>query len=117
MKLKIINTGFPKINLAFILIIIIVIGNVVFNYYTIRKTRKSVAEMTRMINPYLEALADLNLMVTESKMYATNWVYLQNSVEDKEKLRDLQQRRFKNLRARLLTLAQARGNKVDEVSL
>jgi serine phosphatase RsbU (regulator of sigma subunit) len=117
MKINIINTGFPKINIAFMLVIVTVIGNVAFNYYTIRKTRQSIAEMTGVINPYVEALAELNLMVTESKMYATNWVYLQNSVEDKEKLRDLHQNRFRILKERLANLSTLRGNKSDETSL
>jgi serine phosphatase RsbU (regulator of sigma subunit) len=117
MKLRTINTGFPRINYAFLLVIATVIVNVAFNYYLIRKSRASIAEMTGSIQPYVEALNEFNLMVTESKMYATNWVYLQNSVEDKEKLKDLHQHRFRALKRKLEELAARRGKKEDAQSL
>jgi serine phosphatase RsbU (regulator of sigma subunit) len=112
-RMKVFNTGFPKINFAFLLVIVIVLGNVIFNYYIIRKSKDSISEMTGVINPYIEALAELNLMVTESKMYATNWVYLQNSIEDKEKLQELHRRRYKELKNRIQFLTGKRQSSTD----
>jgi hypothetical protein len=89
MKLGFLNTGFPKITLAFVLVIFIVIVNVVFNYIIIQKNKAAVSEMTEVINPYVESLEEFNLVITESKMYTTNWVYLQNNVDDKKSLRNL----------------------------
>ncbi len=94
MKFGFFNTGFPKITFAFILVIVIVIANVGFNYYIIRKNRASIAEMTEVINPYIEALEEFNDIVTESKMYSTNWVYLQNNIDDKKSLDSLHKHRY-----------------------
>lgn len=101
MKLGFFNTGFPKITFVFALVIMIVVANVCFNYYIIHKNKATVAQMTEVINPYIEALEKLNLIVTESKMYSTNWVYLQNSSEDKKNLDSLQKTQFPNLKKRL----------------
>ncbi len=98
MKIGFFNTGFPKVTFAFILVIIIVLVNVVFNYYIIQKNKATVAEMTEVINPYMESLEEFNLVVTESKMYATNWVYLQNSVDDKKSLDSLHKVHYPSLK-------------------
>ncbi|MGZ4097886.1 MAG: SpoIIE family protein phosphatase [Bacteroidia bacterium] len=79
----------------------IVIANVCFNYYIIRKNKAAIAEMTELINPYIESLEEFNLMVTESKMYSTNWVYLQNSIDDKKSLDSLHKVRYPKLKKKL----------------
>src|SRR4051812_40705359 len=101
MKLGFLNTGFPKITLAFVLVIFIVIANVVFNYFIIKKNKATVAEMTEVINPYIESLEEFNLVITESKMYVTNWVYLQNSLEDKKSLENLINFHYPELKTKL----------------
>jgi len=101
MKFGFFNTGFPKITLAFALVIIIVIANVGFNYYIIRKNKVTIAEMTEVVNPFIEALVELSEVVTESKMYSTNWVYLQNSIEDKKSLDSLQKFRYPAIKKKL----------------
>ncbi|MCW3077202.1 MAG: hypothetical protein JWO32_1811 [Bacteroidetes bacterium] len=101
MKMGFFNTGFPKITFAFIMVIGIVIANVCFNYYIIRKNKATIAEMTDVINPYIESLEEFNLMVTESKMYATNWVYLQNNIDDKKSLDSLHKVRYPALKKKL----------------
>lgn len=101
MKLGFLNTGFPKITFVFILVIVIVIANVCFNYFIIRKNKSRVEEMTQVINPYIESLEKFKLIVTESKMYATNWVYLQNSIEDKANLDSLHKVYFPQLKKKL----------------
>lgn len=101
MKIGFFNTGFPKVTFAFVLVIVVVLVNVIFNYYIIQKNKATVAEMTEVINPYIESLEEFNLVVTESKMYATNWVYLQNSVDDKKSLDSLHKFHYPNLKKKL----------------
>jgi len=101
MRIGFFNTGFPKVTFAFVLVILIVLVNVVFNYYIIQKNKATVAEMTEVINPYIESLNEFNLVVTESKMYATNWVYLQNSVDDKKSLDSLHKIHYPRLKKTL----------------
>ncbi len=101
MKVGFFNTGFPKITLVFALVIIIVIANVGFNYYIIRKNKATIAQMTEVINPYIEALEEFNDIVTESKMYSTNWVYLQNNINDKKSLDSLHKYRYPQSKRKL----------------
>jgi serine phosphatase RsbU (regulator of sigma subunit) len=117
MKLGFLNTGFPKITLAFVLVIFIVIANVVFNYFIIKKNKATVAEMTEVINPYIESLEEFNLVITESKMYVTNWVYLQNSLEDKKSLENLINFHYPELKTKLNAYVTRLNKKVAADSL
>lgn len=117
MKLGFLNTGFPKITSVFILVITIVIANIGFNYFIIKKNKSRIAEMTEVINPYIESLEKFKLIVTESKMYTTNWVYLQNSVEDKVSLDSLQKIQFPALKKKLDTQLLKFDKKEDSDSL
>ena len=101
MKLGFLNTGFPKITFVFILVIFIVIANVCFNYFIIHKNKARIEEMTEVINPYIESLEKFKLIVTESKMYSTNWVYLQNNSDDKNSLDSLHKTHFPQLKKKL----------------
>lgn len=82
-------TGFPKITIVFIFLILVVIFNALVNYYYISKDRKNVEKITELINPFLNDLDRLNDMIIESKMYTTNWVHVPNSVDDKAKLESI----------------------------
>ncbi len=101
MKISFFNTGFPKVTFAFVLVILIVLINVVFNYYIIQKNKATIEQMTEVINPYIASLEELNLVVTESKMYATNWVYLQNNIDDKKSLDSLHKFHHPELKKKL----------------
>ncbi len=101
MKLGFFNTGFPKVTLAFILVIFIVLANVGITYFSIQKNKAAIAKLTEVINPYIESLEEFNLVVTESKMYATNWVYLQYSVDDKKKFNILIKQHYPQLKTKL----------------
>src|ERR1700745_512384 len=117
MKLSFFNTGFPKVTLAFILVLFIVLINVVFNYYIIRKNKATIEHMTDVINPYIASLEELNLIVTESKMYSTNWVYLQNSVEDKKSLDSLHKFHHPQLKKKLDSFFEKLDKQSDRDSL
>lgn len=117
MKIGFFNTGFPKVTFAFVLVILIVLVNVIFNYYIIQKNKATVREMTEVINPYIESLEEFNLVVTESKMYSTNWVYLQNSVDDKKSLDSLHKVHYPNLKKKLDGFMQRLNKQADKDSL
>jgi serine phosphatase RsbU (regulator of sigma subunit)/CHASE3 domain sensor protein len=117
MKIGFFNTGFPKVTLAFMLVIFIVLINVVFNYYIIQKNKATIEQMTEVINPYIASLEELNLIVTESKMYSTNWVYLQNSVEDKKSLDSLHKFHHPQLKKKLDNFFEKLDKQSDRDSL
>jgi len=117
MKMNFFNTGFPKVTLAFASVIVIVLFNTIFNAYLIRKNKATVAEMTEVINPYIESLEEFDVMITESKMYATNWVYLQNSIDDKKQLDSLQNHHYPQLQKKLETFTDKLNKQADKDSL
>src|SRR5690606_13338066 len=56
--------------------------------------------------PSVDALNELTLMATESKMFITNWVYLQSNVDDKEALKTLHEIEYPQLKEELNILKQ-----------
>lgn len=117
MKSKFFNTGFPKVTFAFTLIIAIVAANVLINYYFIKKNKEAISNLTEVVNPFIETLEEFNLVVTESKMYATNWVYLQYSVEDKKNFHLLMNNRYPKLKSKITTLLDKLQKQADKDSI
>ncbi len=90
-----------KIYFVLFLVIAIAILNAVCNTFVIRNSQNITSDIVHNINPSLETLAKANLMVTESRMLITNWVYLPDNKTDKEKLATLNNKDFKLLKAKL----------------
>ncbi len=103
-KLKF-NIG-TKIFGGFMALIIIFAVNAVIGILTINSSNEIIKETSEVINPSAEAIDDFNLLVTESKMLITNWVYLQSNQEDKEALKELQEFRYPELKEKLVKLTQ-----------
>jgi serine phosphatase RsbU (regulator of sigma subunit) len=117
MKFGFFNTGFPRVTFAFAIVILIVVANAIFNFYLIQKNKAGITEMTEVINPYIETLEEFNLVVTESKMYSTNWVYLQNSVDDKKSLDSLHRFHYPQIKQKLEGYMTRLNKKADYDSL
>lgn len=117
MQFSLFNTGFPKVTLAFVVIVLIVLLNVWLNYFVIEKNKRTVANLTEVINPFIETLEEFNLVVIESKMYATNWVYLQNSIDDKKSFYALMNTHYPDLKKRLDGFLLKLNKKADRDSM
>ncbi|MCC7303392.1 MAG: SpoIIE family protein phosphatase [Bacteroidia bacterium] len=117
MSFRLFNTGFPGINRALLLIMLIVAVNALISYFTIRKNNSEVTHLVSVMNPYLEALDEFNLMTTESKMYATNWVYVQVEEKDKDKLKSIHQTGYPRLKSVLLERVGNIGREGEEQRL
>ena len=83
---KIVITGFPKITLLFIILIASVLGNIFLSDYLINRNKENIETITNRIFPIVNSIKEFRELVTESKMYATNWIFLQNNNNDKSKL-------------------------------
>ena len=117
MPLHFANTGFKKINIGFAVLVVIALLHAVISFYIIRSNNQTVTRMTNDIDPYVASLESFNLMVTESKMYSTNWVYLQVNEDDKKNLIKLHNKKYPVLKKELLDEANRVGNKADEEGL
>jgi PAS domain S-box-containing protein len=70
--------------------------------YTIDEAVSFSAEVAR---PSKEAISEFSLVVTQSKMLITNWVYLQTNKEDRESLRNIISFTYPQLKEKLQKLA------------
>jgi len=78
-----------KILAGFLSLIILFIINASIIFFTGNNIDKVVEQSSQNIRPSKDAINELILMVTRSKMLITNWVYLQTNTVDKQALRDL----------------------------
>lgn len=93
-----------KIFGGFIFLITIFILNAAVSIFTINKSKQVISESDDVIAPSVKAIDEFILLVTESKMLITNWVYLQNNSDDKEALKDLHNFRYPELKNKLTSL-------------
>src|SRR5438132_8437990 len=117
MRIHFTNTGFKKINIGFGVLVVIALLHAVISFSIIRSNNQTVTRMTNEIDPYVASLKSFSLLVTESKMYSTNWVYLQVNEDDKKNLIKLHNKKYPALKKELLTETANIGNKADEDSL
>ena len=98
---NLIKIGFKKVAHGLLVVVAIAVLNAIITSYIINENKKAITKMTNVINPYVEALEEFNLLVTESKMYATNWVYLQSSIKDKDNLMELHDKKYPLIKRKL----------------
>ncbi|MFI5218029.1 MAG: MCP four helix bundle domain-containing protein, partial [Bacteroidia bacterium] len=106
-----------KIYLLFFALILIALANAIVSTYTIEKSKRITNEIEEVTNPSLAQLLEMNQLVTKSRMYIANWVYLRNSTSDKENLVWLNQETFPHIKNKLLSLTMSWNNarEVDQI--
>lgn len=111
------NSKSYKIDVEIYVVFIIVIGisvfNAIYSSYNITANQEVTGKIMSTDVPSLQKLEQMNLLVTRSKMYTTNWVYLQSNKEDKEKLRIIHSIEFPALKNAILSLAQKWSDKAE----
>ncbi len=83
-----------EIYLIFIVLIGVSVFNAVYSTVIISRNQDASTKIMTVDVTSLQMLENMNLLVTRSKMYTTNWVYLQNDREDKEKLKILHESEY-----------------------
>jgi signal transduction histidine kinase/CheY-like chemotaxis protein len=106
-----------KIYVVFFVLIIIAMTNVIVSTYTIDNSKRITTEIGTITNPSLSQLFEMNQLVTKSRMYVTNWVYLQNNKNDKESLSRLNQKIYPEVKNKLLLLVNSWDDKSTSDSL
>jgi PAS domain S-box-containing protein len=93
-----------KILAGFSALMILYIVNVAIIFFTRNTIQEVVTHSSDTIRPSQNAINDFILLVTRSKMLATNWVYLQSNEEDKQALRNLRNNEYPQLAATVRNL-------------
>jgi len=101
--------------MVFIVVIAIAIINAIISNYTIRKSQRITSDIVNNTNPSLAALAQMNLLVTRSRMLITNGVYLPNNQADKDSLCALNNNEYIQLRGKFNALGN-HWSKVEHVA-
>jgi serine phosphatase RsbU (regulator of sigma subunit)/HAMP domain-containing protein len=96
-----------KIGFGFGISIFLTIAAFVYTQITVNDSKKINDEIINVISPSVSALEELNLMVLRSKMYITNWAFIQSTDEDsdKQKLRKLIFNEYPNLKEKIIKLS------------
>jgi signal transduction histidine kinase/CheY-like chemotaxis protein len=86
---------------SFSILVTLFIINGIITIVTLNNIKKLSAHLSGVVDPSLQAVDDFNSMVVESKMYATNWVFLRYKQEDKALLQAIHTSGYRALNARL----------------
>jgi len=78
-----------RIYWSFSLLVSLFVINGALTIITLNNNKKLSANLSKVVDPSLQAMDDYKKMMLESKMYATNWVFLRYKQEDKELLKKL----------------------------
>lgn len=93
-----------EIYIVFIAVIGISVFNAIYSSINISRNQESASRILTVDIPSLQKLENMNLLITRSKMYTTNWVYLPNNPDDKERLRVLHSSEYPYLKRSLTKL-------------
>lgn len=94
-----------RIFLSFFALIAAFAINAIITYYIVEKNIVISNKIFFNSNPSLQNLERFKLLVNESKMFSTSWVFLPAKSEDKNELINLNERKYPEQRKILLNLA------------
>ncbi len=96
-----------KIGIGFGILIFLTNINFFATYLTLHKSKKINDSITQIYNPSVNALEDLNLLILRSRMYISNWVFIQSDENnlDKKRLIHLIKNEYPEVKARIQGLA------------
>ncbi len=93
-----------RVYIVFILVVSVAIANAVLSTIKITNNKNAIFEITQSTNPTLDNLEDFHLLVTRSRMFISNWVYLRDNNNDKASLVHLNNINYPRLKRRLIVL-------------
>lgn len=102
-----------EIYVVFIIVIGISVFNAIYSSINISGNQEVTGKIMSSDVPSLQRMEQMNLLVTRSKMYTTNWVYLPSSKDDKEKLRLIHAAEYPALKQSIATLTSKWKDKAE----
>ena len=90
-----------KIFLSFSVLVALFILNGVATILTLNKNKRLAQHTVEILMPSSDALDSLTLMLVESKMYSTNWVFLRYNNADKQSLMFIEDKQYSDLKEKL----------------
>jgi signal transduction histidine kinase/CheY-like chemotaxis protein len=99
------------------MVIGISVFNAIYSSINISKNQADVSRIMTVDIPTLQKLENMNLLITKSKMYTTNWVYLPGNSEEKKKLQILQDVEYPELKRSITSLIEEWNDKEETESM
>src|ERR1700748_2076553 len=90
-----------KIFLSFSVLVVLFVLNGIATILTLNENKRLAQHTVMILMPSSDALDMLHLMLMESKMYTTNWVYLRYNNADKQSLIALEDQTYSDLKQKL----------------
>ena len=90
-----------KIFLSFSALVVLFVLNGVATIVTLNKNKRLAQHTVEILMPSSDALDSLTLMLVESKMYSTNWVFLRHNNADKQSLMFIEDKQYADLKQKL----------------
>ena len=94
-----------KIIWGFLTLILVFTANATYVVYTLFQGNQRLAQSQMVITPISDAVRDFTNLVKDSKMYTTNWVYLQTNEDDKNSLKAIHDHEYVEVKNRILQYA------------
>ncbi len=116
MKKRGFNIG-NKILLGFFSLIVIFTIIVSIVVVTNSENNKLIEKSSTVVRPSVNALHELTLLVTKSKMLATNWVHVQGNDVDKKALHELHNVEYPNLKKQIINLKKSWENDTTKAEI
>ncbi|MBS1606382.1 MAG: hypothetical protein JST42_27230, partial [Bacteroidetes bacterium] len=90
-----------KIFLSFSVVVALFVLNGVVSIRTLNKNKQLAEHTLDVVMPSSDAVDSLTLMLVESKMYTTNWVFLRYNEDDKRSLQLIHNGQYDRLRKKM----------------
>src|ERR1700748_3807181 len=90
-----------KIFLSFSVLVVLFVLNGVATILTLNENKRLAQHTVEILMPTSDALDSLTIMLMESKMYSTNWVYLRYNNADKQSLIFIEDSQYPDLKQKL----------------
>ena len=105
------NTIGRRVLAGNLIIIIVALLSSSLSLVMLTRSQNMLNQSFSVITPSVEAINDLLLLVTRSKMYITNWIHLPDNIDDKEDLILLHNEQFPEVKDRISRLKRDWQNK------
>ncbi|MDX2196770.1 MAG: GAF domain-containing protein [Cytophagales bacterium] len=90
-----------KLQMGFAALIILFILNGVISVIVLQNNKSKAARISNDTEPSIKALDDFKLLLIQSKMLTTNWVYLRSKEDDKQDLKTLHENTYPTFKKNL----------------
>ncbi|WKV13171.1 GAF domain-containing protein [Marivirga harenae] len=106
-----------KILGGFITLILIFIVYAGITIFTVTQNSNLTQTNSNVIKPSLSSIKDFNLLIVKSKMFVTNWVYLQGNETNKDSLRSIHSEQYPALKEEITALKEKWDNEEQRLEM